>query len=196
MKRYLLFIFVIMIIVSSCSLRAIKNKRSFEIKPAINYKAHNKTAEILSVKAVNCDNRFDSYLFYYKKGAYEFEPYATVQWLEPPCDMVKTAIINAVNFSGMFKIAHGGSVYTPENYQLLFSIEDLEPVFNKEKYIMTNIRFTLINTDKNIILGSYDFRQKMPIKVIKINNIVDKINLSVKSAIERMSLWMDNLLSR
>ncbi len=196
MKKYILLLAIGVILVSSCSLKPVQGKKTFIINPQVRYHPENITNKTIGIKYINCGSRFNSTLFFYRNGRFEFKPYAYAGWIESPCDMVKLSIINAIAENKMFKLADNENIFIAEDYELLFSIEDLEPVFEKNNsYILTNIHFTLIDKDKNNILNAYDFKEKLPIKKININNIVYKINMSIRTAINHMFMWMDKDLN-
>ncbi len=191
MKRYLVFMSVVLFFITSCTLKAVYNKKTFMINPEVNYTSNIKTNRILRVETGVCDARFDSTLFYYKKNSYEFEPYATVGWVEPLCYMLKNDVAKAIRKSNMFGFVQQNDSLSSYDYKLSFSIVDLEPVFDKSgDYILCNIRFSLFD-NKNVFISSHLFHKKIRIKNIHPQNIVKQMNITIEKALTDMLKWLN-----
>ncbi len=192
-KKYLIFVLLSVFFIASCSLKAVSSKREFMLNPTVTYTPKHRINNVIEVAQKGCDSRFASQLFYYRKNGHEFEPYATVGWIEPVCSMFETDIINSIQKSGIFKFAQEEGTLVPCLYKLTFNIVDLEPVFeNKNSYILADIRFNLFDENDKPV-DSYTFKRKIKITDIDPENIVNNINIVVGKAIVGMLRWLDDV---
>lgn len=195
MKKSVIFTFIAFaFLISSCSLQTAYNKRTFILSPTVNYISKHKTNFTIEIASGNCDSRFNSTLFYYKKGGYEFEPYATIGWVDSLCSMFESDLTNAIRQSGIFRVVGKSSSYFEYNYKLNFTIEDFEPVFEKNKsYILAHITFFLFEGN-NKPIGSYDFSKKIKLTDIHPESVVKNMNLADREAISGVLKWLNRVV--
>ena len=195
MKKSTAFMFVVFaFLISSCSLQTAYTKRAFILSPSVNYNSQHKTNLALEIVPGNCDSRFNSTLFYYKKDSYEFEPYATISWIDSLCSMFESDLTNAVQQSGIFKVVGKAGSFYEYNYKLKFAIEDFEPVFEKNRsYILTRITFLLFKNNGETV-GSYEFIKKIKLTDIHPSNVVKNMNIADREAVLGVLKWLDGIV--
>lgn len=195
MKRSTVFMFIVFaFLISSCSLHTAYNKRAFILSPTVNYNSKHKTNLALEIIGGNCDSRFNSTLFYYKKNSYEFEPYATICWIDSLCSMFENDLTTAIQQSGMFKVVGTVGSFYEYDYKLKFTIEDFEPVFEKNgSYILTRITFFLFKGN-NEPVGSYMFAKKIKLTDIHPPSVVKKMNLADRQAVLGVLNWLEGVV--
>jgi ABC-type uncharacterized transport system auxiliary subunit len=185
-KTFFLMLSICALFISSCSItKPIQSdSASYIIKPNINIKkqktSFNKTVE---VKVINCSNRFNSNLFYYRLGKYQFLPYSKTRWVDSICKMLKISIIDALNQSNIFKYIKSNNMLIAEDYKLLVTINDFEPVFEKKKnFILLDADFVLLNK-QGTICEKFRYKEKLKIKTISIKSIVALMNNAAQDMI-------------
>ncbi len=187
MKPIYFALLLIASILSSCSLtRPIKTfDAMILINPQLNIKAakHQQDAAI-SVTYSDCSNRFNSQLFFYKKG-YKFLPYSHTQWIDSLCNMMSANLYSAIVESKTFRGVIPPKSMFASDYKLIFFIKDFEPIFTKHgNFVLTDIVFTLLNTKTNRAVLNYEFKDRSAIHFITMKNISQTMNQSAKYAIE------------
>lgn len=148
----------IIILFTACSFKP----TSLEINQyAINFKLKenkfNNTLNELYIEEPSVNKSFNNRSIFYTTKAYQFEEYALNKWINKPSDMIHTNIIEAFEYSNIYRTIHKEKRKDKSNYVLKTDVIDIYNMIQNDKsYAVLKVKFYLQMNKENIKTYTYD----------------------------------------
>jgi len=135
-----------------------------EAAPAAQQARYTPVAETLLIELPAADPGFDGRGIAYQEVEHELRYYTRSRWADAPARMIETALVNALESSGLFKAVLRGAGAAGADYRLRSELLRLEQIFpaGQPSHVELALRVQLIGGQPRQVLATRVIRARAP----------------------------------
>jgi cholesterol transport system auxiliary component len=132
----------------------------------------------------------------YGVGEHKQFRYTQSKWVQSPNAAVTSEIVNFLKSSNLFSSVNVPKSRAKTDYVLEANIEDFMQYFTedeKSSFVKASITFTLLDTKKNSVVSTKNFKITIPVKTLDAEGGIVALNEALKELLPQSGIWLNEI---